>query len=118
MNLKEQIHSAVAQSFEELGVSASPPIVKQAQKREFGHYQVNGVMGADGTNDTNDTIGVSLVLQRCQCVARVNGVIGAPGTNGTNDTSNTIGVSLVLQRCHCVAKVSLCRSSHRCQWQQ
>ena len=46
MNLKEQINSAVAQSFEELGVSASPPIVKQAQKREFGHYQVNGVMGA------------------------------------------------------------------------
>ena len=46
MTLKEQINSAVAQSFEELGVSASPPIVKQAQKREFGHYQVNGVMGA------------------------------------------------------------------------
>ena len=49
MNLKEQIELAVAQSFEQLGVTDSPPVVKQAQRREFGHYQVNGVMGAAKT---------------------------------------------------------------------
>ena len=53
MNLKEQIELAVAQSFERLGVTDSPPVVKQAQRREFGHYQVNGVMGAAKTAKTN-----------------------------------------------------------------
>lgn len=46
MNLKEQIDSAAVTAFETLGLSDSPPIVKQAQRREFGHYQINGVMGA------------------------------------------------------------------------
>jgi arginyl-tRNA synthetase len=46
MNVKQQIDHAIVAALTRAGAPDSPAVVKQAQRPEFGHYQVNGVMGA------------------------------------------------------------------------
>ena len=46
MNLRQFLDAHIERSLLTLGATDSPALVKQAGRPEFGHYQVNGVMGA------------------------------------------------------------------------
>lgn len=46
MRIKDLIDQAASRALAAAGADDAPAIVKQAQRPEFGHYQVNGVMGA------------------------------------------------------------------------
>ena len=53
MNLKNFLDQLVEHSLNNAAGDPSPAVVKQAGKPEFGHYQVNGVMGAAKRMGTN-----------------------------------------------------------------
>lgn len=46
MRIKDLIDQAASRALAAAGADDAPAIVKQAQRPEFGHYQINGVMGA------------------------------------------------------------------------
>jgi arginyl-tRNA synthetase len=46
MNLLTLIDDAFSAALSDAGATGSPAVVRHAQRPEFGHYQVNGVMGA------------------------------------------------------------------------
>lgn len=46
MNLSHLIDDAIVRALKKAGAKGNPAVVRQSQRMEFGHYQVNGVMGA------------------------------------------------------------------------
>ena len=46
MNLKKYLDQLIESCLISMGAADSPAVIKQANRPQFGHYQVNGVMGA------------------------------------------------------------------------
>lgn len=53
MNLKQLLDDKVTAAMTAAGVPDAQAVVKQAQRLEFGHYQVNGIMAAAKKQKTN-----------------------------------------------------------------
>lgn len=64
MNLRDYLDEAFEASLAAAGSDGTPAIVKPAGKPEFGHYQVNGIMGAAKRQKMNPRELADRVLER------------------------------------------------------
>lgn len=56
MELQKFLHKYVSEAFQKCGLSTYPTLLYPASKPEFGHYQINGAMGAAKSLKTNPRV--------------------------------------------------------------
>jgi len=95
MNISREIEKAVEQVFRDIGL-VGPAMIKQAAKPEFGHYQVNGVMGAAKKSGRNPRELAAEIINQLELGAADTLEVAGPGFINIHLSSRYLASALKL----------------------
>ncbi|MFT7131576.1 MAG: arginyl-tRNA synthetase [Cyclobacteriaceae bacterium] len=94
MNLKLLIDHAVRAALLKVGAGDNPAVIKYSQRPEFGHYQVNGVMGAAKKLGQNPRELASSIIEHIDLPAAQSMEVAGPGFINIHLSAEFIASSL------------------------